>query len=153
MAHVDDIPEPTRSAILALDVPASESRPFVAGPKLAERRVAIVTSAALHPRGEAPFPAGSAEFRPLPVRLAMRDIVMSHVSINFDRAGWSRDGNVAYPIDRLRELADEGVIGAVAETHYSVMGSTDPRTMVATADAMAQAMRAEGVDAVLLCPV
>ncbi len=104
MAHVDDIPEPTRSAILALDVPAAESRPFVAGPKLAERRVAIVTSAALHPRGEAPFPAGSAEFRPLPARLAMRDIVMSHVSINFDRAGWSRDGNVAYPIDRLREL-------------------------------------------------
>ncbi len=153
MAHVDDIPEPTRSAILALDVPAAESRPFVAGPKLAERRVAIVTSAALHPRGEAPFPAGSAEFRPLPASLAMRDIVMSHVSINFDRAGWSRDGNVAYPIDRLRELAEEGVIGAVAETHYSVMGSTDPRTMVATADAMAQAMRAEGVDAVLLCPV
>jgi len=153
MARVDDIPEPTRSAILALDVPPADSQPFVAGPPLAARRVAIVTSAALHRRGEAPFPAGSAEFRTLPASLPTRDIVMSHVSINFDRTGWSRDANVAYPIDRLRELAGEGVIGAVADTHYSVMGSTDPRTMVATADAMAQAMRAEGVDAVLLCPV
>jgi D-proline reductase (dithiol) PrdB len=153
MALVDDIPEPTRSAILALDVPAAETRPFVAGPPLSSRRVAIVTSAALHRRGDAPFPAGSAEARTLPVGLPTRDIVMSHVSINFDRTGWSRDANVAYPIDRLHELAAEGVIGTVADAHYSVMGSTDPRTMATTADAMAKAMRAEGVDAVLLCPV
>ncbi len=153
MARVDDIPEPTRSAILALDVPAAESQPFVDGSPLSERRVAIVTSAALHRRGDAPFSAGSAEFRVLPAALPTRDLVMSHVSINFDRTGWSRDANVVYPIDRLRELAAEGVIGAVADTHYSVMGSTDPRAMVATADAMAKAMHAEGVDAVLLCPV
>jgi D-proline reductase (dithiol) PrdB len=153
MAHLDDIPEPTRSAIRALDVPDAGIRPFVAGPPLSARRVAIVTSAALHRRGEAPFPAGSAEFRALPAGLPASDIVMSHVSINFDRTGWSHDANVAYPIDRLHEMAAEGVIGAVADTHYSVMGSTDPRTMVATADAMAQTMRAEGVDAVLLCPV
>jgi D-proline reductase (dithiol) PrdB len=153
MAHVDDIPEPTRSAILGLDVPAGESRSFVVGPPLVARRVAIVTSAALHRRGDAPFPAGSAEFRTLPAALPTRELVMSHVSINFDRSGWSRDANVAYPIDRLHDLAVEGTIGGVADSHYSVMGSTDPRTMVATADAMAQAMRAEGVDAVLLCPV
>ena len=153
MARIDDVPEPTRSAILALDIPTAEGRPYVVGPPLSERRVAIVTSAALHRRGDVPFPAGSAEFRVLPAALPTRDIVMSHVSINFDRTGWSRDANVAYPIDRLRELAAEGVIGAVADTHYSVMGSTDPRAMVATADAMAHAMHAEGVDAVLLCPV
>lgn len=153
MAWLDDIPEPTRSAILALDVPVAASRPYVTGPRLAARRVAIVTSAALHRRGDAPFPVGSAEFRVLPASLPTRDIVMSHVSINFDRTAWSRDPNVAYPIDRLRELAADGVIGTVADTHYSVMGSTDPRAMVASADAMAQSMRGEGVDAVLLCPV
>ena len=52
------------------------------------------------------------------------DILTSHVSINFDRAGFQRDLNVIYPIDRLRELAAEGVIGGVAETHFTVMGST-----------------------------
>ena len=41
MARVDDIPEPTRSAILALDVPPADSRPFVAGPPLAARRVDV----------------------------------------------------------------------------------------------------------------
>ena len=153
MARLDDIPEPTRSAILALDVPVATSTPCVDGPPLTARRVAIVTSAALHRRSEPSFPAGSAEVRVLPASLPTRDIVMSHVSINFDRTGWSRDVNVAYPIDRLRELAEHGVIGSVADAHYSVMGSTDPRTMVATADAMARGMRAEGVDAVLLCPV
>ena len=153
MARIDDIPEPTRSAILALDVPAATSAPFVDGPPLTARRIAIVTSAALHRRGELPFPPGSAELRVLPASLPTRDMVMTHVSINFDRSGWSRDANLAYPIDRLRELAEQGVIGSVADAHYSVMGSTDPRTMVATADAMAHGMRAEGVDAVLLCPV
>ena len=153
MARIDDIPEPTRSAILALDVPAAASAPFVDGPPLTARRLAIVTSAALHRRGEPPFPPGSAAVRVLPASLPTRDMVMTHVSINFDRSGWSRDANLAYPIDRLRELAEQGVIGSVADAHYSVMGSTDPRTMVATADAMAHGMRAEGVDAVLLCPV
>jgi D-proline reductase (dithiol) PrdB len=153
MARLDDIPEPTRSAIVALDVPAAAGRPFVSGPALAGRRVAVVTSAALHRRGEAPFPAGSGEVRVLPASLPASELVMSHVSINFDRTGWSRDANVAYPLDRLRELAADGTIGSVADSHYSVMGSTDPRAMVEAADAMAQGMRAEGVDAVLLCPV
>ena len=52
---------------------------------------------------------------------------MSHVSINFDRAGFQRDLNVVYPVDRLRELVAEGVIGGMAETNFTVMGSTDPR--------------------------
>lgn len=153
MARIDDIPEPTRSAILALDIPEAPSRPFVAGPPLSARRVAIVSSAALVRRGDAPFLAGSAEHRALPASLAAGDILMSHVSINFDRSGWQRDINVAYPIDRLRELAADGVIGSVADTHYSVMGSTDPRVMAETADAMAAGMRREGVDAVVLSPV
>lgn len=153
MARIDDIPEPTRSAILALEVPVAASKPFVAGPNLAARRVAIVSSAALNRRGDAPFPHGSGEFRALPSSLTADDIVMSHVSINFDRTGWQRDHNVAYPIDRLRELAAEGVIGSVADAHYSVMGSTDPSAMVESADGMAAAMHAEGVTAVVLSPV
>lgn len=153
MARIDDIPEPTRSAILALEIRQAESQPFVAGPALSRRRVAMVSSAALIRRGEGPFLPGTAEFRALPATLPAGDILMSHVSINYDRAGWQRDINTIYPIDRLRELAADGTIGAVADTHYSVMGSTDPATMTRTADAMAAAMLTEGVNAVLLSPV
>ena len=78
---------------------------------------------------------------------------MSHVSINYDRSGWQRDINTIYPLDRLRALAAAGVIGAVADTHYSVMGSTDPATMAETADQIVGQLRQERSDAVLLSPV
>ncbi len=78
---------------------------------------------------------------------------MSHISINYDRAGFARDVNVVYPIDRLKELAAEGVIGSVADTHYSVMGSTDPATMAESADGITARLQQEGVDAVILAPV
>ena len=41
-------------------------------------------------------------------------------SPNFDRTGWIMDKNVVFPIDRLNEMADEGIIGSVAETHLSL---------------------------------
>lgn len=153
MARIEDIPEPTRSNILKLDCPSFDSSPFVEGPKLARRRVAMISSAAIHARGEPAFPFGSAEFRRLSSSLDAGDIVMSHVSVNFDRSGFQRDLNVIYPIDRLRELAAEGVIGSVAETHYAVMGSTDPVAMQITADQLMGQLQQDRVDAVLLVPV
>lgn len=96
---------------------------------------------------------GSAEFRELPSWLKPDDILMSHVSINFDRTGWQRDINVVFPIDRLRELAAEGVIGSVADAHFSVMGSTDPELMEEAADSISARMMRDRIDAVLLSPV
>ena len=153
MARLEDIPEPTRSVVVNIPCPTFETSPFIAGPKLSERRVAIVSSAALIHRGDKPFPFGSGEYRAVPSTWATADILMSHVSINFDRAGFQRDINVVFPIDRLRDLAAEGVIGSVADTHYTVMGSTDPVAMVESADGMAAAMHAEKVNAVILAPV
>lgn len=153
MARIEDIPRPTRDNILALASPELPGSPWVQPKPLVDSRLAILTSAALHPRSEMPFPAGSAEFRELPATLAAGDIRMSHISINFDRTGFQRDINVAYPVDRLRELAAAGAIGAVADTHYSVMGSTDPQTMTVTADGITGRLKQEQIDAVLLCPV
>lgn len=153
MARLEDIPQPTRDAVAGLPIAEPHTAPWLTPPPLAESRVAILTSAALHHRSEMPFPAGAAEFRELPTTLAPADMLMTHISINFDRIGFQRDINVAYPIDRLNELAAEGVIGSVAPTHYSVMGSTDPATMAATADGVVGRLKQEDVDAVLLCPV
>ena len=82
-----------------------------------------------------------------------RDLVMSHVSTNFDRSGFQQDINVALPIDRLRELADDGTIGSVADFHYSFMGAADPLAMEQSARAAAARMKADGVNTVLLVPV
>ena len=136
-----------------LPCPTFETTPFVSGPKLSERRVAIVSSAALILRGDAPFPVGSGEYRAVPASWNSADILMSHVSINFDRAGFQRDINVVLPVDRLRELVAEGRIGSVAATHFTVMGSTDPAAMAEAADGMAASMKADKVNAVVLTPV
>ena len=153
MARIEDIPQPTRDAVLAIPCPSFETTPFVAGRPVAERRIAIVSSAALIRRGDAPFAFGSAEVRFLPASVPTEDILVSHVSINFDRAGFQTDVNVVYPIDRLRELAQAGSIGGVADTHYTVMGSTDPAGMADAADRIAAQLAAEGVDSVVLSPV
>jgi len=153
MARLEDIPEPTRTAVASIPCPSFDTTPFVSGPPLSQRRVAIVSSAALIHRGDKPFPFGSGEYRAVPGDWNNDEILISHVSINFDRAGFQRDVNVVYPIDRLRELAAEGMIGSVATTHYTVMGSTDPAAMAESADGIAAALLAEGCNAVILAPV
>ncbi len=153
MARIEDIPQPTRDAILGLAMPALHGEPWVQPKPLAQSRIAILTSAALHRRSEMPFEAGSPEFRELPSSLMPAEMLMSHISINFDRFAIERDINVAYPIDRLRELEAAGRIGSVAATHYSVMGSTDPALMALTADAIIGRLKHESVDSILLCPV
>jgi D-proline reductase (dithiol) PrdB len=115
--------------------------------------VAIVSSAALIRRGDQPFAFGSGEARFIPANIPAGEQLISHVSINFDRGGFQRDRNVVFPIDRLNELAAEGAIGGVAETHYTVMGSTDPAAMVDAVGQIAGQLQQERIDAVLLTPV
>ncbi len=42
---------------------------------------------------------------------------------HYDHSDADSDINVLFPIDRLRELADEGVVGSATETHIG-MGFT-----------------------------
>ena len=153
MARPEGIPEPTRTAVTTVPCPKFDTQPFVAGPPLSERRIAIISSAALVRRGDVPFAFGTTEHRAVPAALPSADILMSHVSINFDRSGFQRDINTVYPIDRLRELAADGVIGGVADTHYTIMGSSDPDGMADSADQMAGQLRQERIDSVILSPV
>jgi D-proline reductase (dithiol) PrdB len=49
-------------------------------------------------------------------------------------------------------LAAEGAIGGMAETHFTVMGSTGPMGMTETADQIARQLRQERIDSILLSP-
>ena len=153
MARPEDIPEPTRTVATTIPCPRYDTQPFVTGPALAQRRVAIVSSAALIRRGEAPFHFGDTSYRTIDADTPNDDILISHVSINFDRSGFQRDISTVYPIDRLRELAAVGVIAGVAQTHYTILGASDPAGMEDTADQIAGQLRQERIDSVLLSPV
>ena len=60
---------------------------------------------------------------------------------------------MVHPVDRLRELAAEGVIAGAADTHYTIMGSSAATQMGAAADQIAGQLRQERIDSILLSPV
>lgn len=153
MVRLTDMPPATRGHLEELECIPYDTAPWVAGPPLDERRVALVSTAGLQRRGDAPFAVGSNDYRVIPGDAPAGDIVMSHISTNYDRSGFQQDLNVVLPLDRLRELAADGVIGAVADYHYSFMGATAPQQMEAKAREMAGLMKADGVNAAVLIPV
>ncbi len=153
MTRLTDLPPPMAKRLAELECPDFATRPWVEGPPLAQRRVAIVSSAGLVVRGEMPFRGRDPDYRVIPGATKSADLLESHISINFDRTGFQEDWNVVFPRDRLHELAADGVIGSVAATHYSFMGATDPVQMEPHARELAGRLKSDRVDAVILSPV
>jgi D-proline reductase (dithiol) PrdB len=153
MTRLTSLPPAQAQRLAELECPDFKTRPWVTGPALARRRVAIVSSAGLVVRGENPFRGRDADYRAIPAVTKPEELLMSHISINFDRTGFQEDWNVAFPLDRLNELAADGVIGSVARTHYAFMGATDPVEMEPHARELAGRLKAARVDAVILSPV
>jgi D-proline reductase (dithiol) PrdB len=120
---------------------------------LAQRRLAVVSSAGLVRRGGTPFRGRDPDYRTISSTTRPDQLLTSHISVNFDRTGFQEDWNVVFPLDRLRELAAAGTIGSVAATHYSFMGAADPLPMQDHARAVAGRLKEDRVDAVLLSPV
>lgn len=160
MVRLADLPEWEREHMLdkVRDIEQGggfDGRPWVDGPPLKQRRIAVITTAGLHVRDDRPFAPGAAatDYRVIPGSSAAGDLVMSHLSVNYDRTGYQQDANVVLPLDRLRELAAEGVIGSVADYHYSFMGAAPIRQLEPRARQLAGLLRQDRVDAVLLSPV
>ncbi len=153
MTRFADMPEAMAKHLARLPLPEIEGGAFVSGPPLSERRIAVVSSAGLGRRGDRPFGPGAVDYRVLPTDTGANDILMSHISVNYDRTGFQQDLNIVYPVERLEEMAAGGEIGGVAAHHYSFMGASDPAPMQPFAEDVAAAMQAEGVDTALLVPV
>ena len=158
MARLSDLPDWEREHLLELarKAPTFSTNPWVIGPPINKRRVSLISTAGLHRREDPPFSsdAGATEYRVIPGETRGCDLVMSHISVNFDRTGFRQDINVVLPLDRLHELAQEGYIGSVASCHYSFMGAPFPPTRFEkTARQLAKLLKQDNVDAALLFPV
>ena len=131
------------------DVPWTTPKP------LHESRVAIVTTAGLRVERNADWNAGDQGFTQIPHDA--ENLTLAHYSPNFDRVGWVLDKNVVFPIDRLYELAEDGIIGSVAKTHISFMGAQPDHTLetirLDSGPAAATLLKDDEVDLVLLTPV
>lgn len=121
---------------------------------LPEAKIAIVSTAGLVPHDQPPFEegvrGGDWSYREVPDAIDVRTLVDTHRSSSYDHSGVQSDANLAFPIDRLRE-----VHANVNHRHFSFMGSiTAPgRLMKESAPAVADKLVADGVDAVLLVPI
>ena len=118
---------------------------------LSESTLALVTTAGVHLRGQEPFnPEGEKEFRVIPGDAATADLMITHPY--YDHGDADRDINCVFPVDRLRELAAEGIIGGINTFHIGFMG-TSPRLREIyeeTAPSIADRVERSKTDAVVL---
>lgn len=126
---------------------------------LAESRLGLVSTAGLSLPDQSPFEqtvkGGDPSFREIPSTVTAAGLVETHRSKSWDHRGVDQDPNLAFPIDRARELVARGRIGSLAPAHLSFMGSITAtgrfsRDHLPAATAV---FEAADVDVALLVPV
>jgi D-proline reductase (dithiol) PrdB len=159
MAHLSDLKLTYRIYMAAYRYRQFDWRPgAVLAKPLAESRIAIVTTAALHrpdqPAFDESVKGGDWSYRELSLDVDLPSLRIAHKSDAFDHTGVETDKNLALPLDRLRDLAAEHQIGEAAPRHFSFMGSIPApgRLMDQSAPEVAARLREDRVDAVLLTP-
>src|SRR5207245_8224326 len=155
MPRLDRLSQIARNNLLTFPAQVNETAPFVRPAKpLTACRLAIVTTAGLHRRGDRPFTPGDQTYRVIPSDTPTADIIQSHTSIGFDRVPTMRDVNISFPIDRLRERVARGQLGGLAPYCYSFMGAQRAAARIEseTGPAAGRRLAAEGVDVALITP-
>lgn len=126
---------------------------------LARSRLGLVSSAGMTLPAQPAFDArrrnGDASFREIPADTNPQQLIETHRSQSFDRSGLAADHNLVFPLDRLRELVRDGIVGSLAPRALSFMGSiVDPAPLVReTAPRAAEIFVRDAVDVALLVPV
>jgi len=88
---------------------------------LPECRVALLSTGGVYRRDQEPFHfKDDTSLRPIPATTSTSDLAVAH--FGYPTADARKDPNCVFPLDRLRELAADGVIGEVAPTAITCMG-------------------------------
>jgi D-proline reductase (dithiol) PrdB len=160
MAQLSDLKLAYRIFMRAYPYRRIDWRPgAVLAKPLREARICCITTAAFFAPGQLPFDAsirgGDCSYRAIPADTALDTLEIAHRSDAFDHSGIEADRNIGLPLDRLRSLAAEGVIGSIAPRHFSFMGaiSAPGRLIARSAPEVVRELLGEAVDAVLLTPV
>jgi D-proline reductase (dithiol) PrdB len=121
-------------------------------------RLALVTTGGVHLRSQTPFnmkdPAGDPTFREIPAKASLEDLAVTHDY--YDHSDAEKDINIVFPIERVLDLKKFGDIADVNHRHFSFMGHILGHhihtLMRDTAPRVAAALKADGVDIVILTP-
>ncbi len=138
--------------VVSEDVPWA---PFKGQPS--EKTIALVTSGGLYlkdsqPAFEAESIHGDPSFREIPRTVHPEDLGIAHP--HFDHSLAEQDVNTIFPIQRLVELEKEGIVGRVADTHYSFSYVNDvARLLTESVPKVIDRLQSERVDILFLVPV
>lgn len=128
---------------------------------LSECSVALISTGGIALKSDQPFDQdgerrnpwwGDPSYRVIPNTSRTEDVRIWHMHIDPGLA--ERDINCLLPIDRLREMNAAGLIGRVADSHYSFMGYLlDPAELLKKSiPAIVERLQSERVDVVALVP-
>jgi D-proline reductase (dithiol) PrdB len=122
-----------------------------------DQTFALVTSGGLYLKvSQPPFDTesihGDTSFREIPRTVRQQDIGIAHA--HYDHSLAEQDINTIFPIQRFIELENEGIIGKLADTHYSFSYVNDAVTLVTkTVPEVISRIKSAGIDVLFLVPV
>ena len=125
---------------------------------LSAGKLTLITTGGIHLKSQPPFNMldkdGDPSFREIRSDIDVKELMITHDY--YDHSDAEKDINIVFPIERLRELLEEGEIGSLAATFYSFMGHIDgrhiPTLITKSAPAIVKKLKAEQVDIALLVP-
>lgn len=131
--------------------------------RLAETRVALLSSAGLYVRASQPSfdldteranpDWGDPSWRAIPASSGAGDLAVAHLHVNDEDL--LADPEIALPARALAELVREGVVGGAVEDHVAVMGFQEHRLRDwhrATAPAIVAHLEQQGAGGAVLAP-
>ena len=121
---------------------------------LSECRLGLIASGGIYITGQVAFHyKDDTTCRVIPTDVKTTDLRTTHFA--YDLTAARQDPNVVFPIDPLRQLVKEGVIGQLAEHAFTFMGGiySARRLREELAPQFKARLIAQNVDALLLVPV
>ena len=122
-----------------------------------DQTFALVTSGGFYLKdSQPPFDTesihGDTSFREIPKTVRQQDLGIAHA--HYDHSLAEQDINIVFPIQRFIELENEGIIGKLADTHYSFSYVNDAVSLVTeTVPELISRIKAAGIDVLFLLPV
>lgn len=121
---------------------------------LAEARLGLIASGGIYRHGQVAFThKDDVTHREIPTDIATAELRVTHFA--YDLADARRDPNVIFPLDTLRAVTAEGVIGGLASLAFTFMGGiySQRRLAAELIPTLVERTLDMEVDAVLLVPV
>lgn len=131
--------------------------------RLAESRIALISSAGFYVRAsQPPFDVEAEKARPgwgdpgwraIPASAGPEELSVAHLHLNHEDL--LADPDVALPMRRLQQLVGSGMVGGAVAEHVAVMGFQDRRLKDwrrKTAPEIVAHLREQGADGVVVAP-